>query len=166
MCVSKFVRLDCKRGRIGFMCHQSPLWGWGGVYTRFALGFVCLTLPPLYFFSYLALVLSPSRLWTHMSSNSSLESQAFVKRASTGNRLLWLRKPIKRSLLSDHKVKTIQNFMTLHKACITHTRSSFFMWCSIIMSCYITILLVKRTYPIQPDMLQNFWPRLLERWLI
>ena len=63
----------------------------GGVYTRFALGFVCLTLPPPPppdFFSYLGLVLSPSRLLTHMSRNSSLESQAFVIRASTGNRLL------------------------------------------------------------------------------
>ena len=59
----------------------------GGVYTL-ALGFVCLTLPSPYFFSYLGLVLSPSRLRTHMSRNSSLESQAFVKRASTGNRLL------------------------------------------------------------------------------
>ena len=69
----------------------------GGVYTRFALGFVCLILPPPCFFSYLVLVLSPSRLQTHMSCNSSLESQAFVKRASTENRLLWLRKPIKKS---------------------------------------------------------------------
>ena len=69
----------------------------GGVYTRFALGFVCLILPSPYFFSYLVLVLSPSRLQTHMSCNSSLESQAFVKRASTENRLLWLRKPIKKS---------------------------------------------------------------------
>ena len=79
------------------MCRQSPLWGWGGVYTCFALGFVCLILSPPYFFSYLVLVLSPSRLQTHMSCNSSLESHAFVKRASTENRLLWLRKPIKKS---------------------------------------------------------------------
>ena len=62
--------------------------GGGGVYTRFAPGFVCLTLPPRYFFSYLGLVLSPSCLRTRMSCNSSLVSQAFVKRASTGNRLL------------------------------------------------------------------------------
>ena len=62
--------------------------GGGGVYTRFALGFVCLTLPPPDFFSYLGLVLSPSRLRTRMSRNSSLESQAFVMRASTWNRLL------------------------------------------------------------------------------
>ena len=61
----------------------------GGVYTRFALGFVCLILPPPCFFSYLVLVLSPSRLQTHTSCNSSLES--------TENRLLWLRKPIKKS---------------------------------------------------------------------
>ena len=71
--------------------------GGGGVYTCFALGFVCLILSPPYFFSYLVLVLSPSRLQTHMSCKSSLESHAFVKRASTENRLLWLRKPIKKS---------------------------------------------------------------------
>ena len=47
--------------------------GGGGVYTRFALGFVCLTLPPPppHFFSYLGLVLSPSRLRTRMSRNLS-----------------------------------------------------------------------------------------------
>ena len=60
-----------------------------GVYIRFALGFVCLTLPPAppRFFSYLGLVLSLSRLRTRMSRNSSLESQAFsfVMRAFTGN---------------------------------------------------------------------------------
>ena len=67
---------------------EAPLWR--GVFTLFALGFVCLTLPspPPDFFSYLGLVLSPSRLRTRMSRNSSLESQAFVMRASTGNRLL------------------------------------------------------------------------------
>ena len=68
---------------------EAPCGGGGGVYTRFALRFVCLTFPPPpYFFSYLGLVLSLSRLRTRMSRNSSLESQAFVKRASTGNRLL------------------------------------------------------------------------------
>ena len=40
------------------------------------------------FFSYLGLVLSPSRLRTLMCRNSSLESQAFVMRTFTGNRLL------------------------------------------------------------------------------
>ena len=64
-----------------------------GVCTRFALGFVGLTFdppppPPSDFFSYLGLVLSSSRLRTRMSRNSSLELQAFVMRASTGNRLL------------------------------------------------------------------------------
>ena len=49
-----------------------------GVYTRFALGFVCFSPPPPDFFSHLGLVLSPSHLWTRMSRNSSLESQAFV----------------------------------------------------------------------------------------
>ena len=44
--------------------------------------------PPPDFFSYLGLVLSPSRLRTRMSRNSSLESQAFVMRTFTGNRLL------------------------------------------------------------------------------
>ena len=29
-CVSKFVQLGCKGRRIGFMCRQSPFWGWGG----------------------------------------------------------------------------------------------------------------------------------------
>ena len=64
--------------------------GNGGGLHPFALGFVCLTLPlpPPDFFSYLGRVLSPSRLWTLMSRNSPLESQAFVMRASTGNRLL------------------------------------------------------------------------------
>ena len=67
--------------------------GDGRVYTRFAQGFVCLTLPSPYFFSYLGLVLSPSRLQTRMFRNSSLEPQAFVKRASTGNRLLFCCQP-------------------------------------------------------------------------
>ena len=44
--------------------------------------------PPPDFFSYLGLVLSPSRLRTLMCRNSSLESQAFVMRMFTGNRLL------------------------------------------------------------------------------
>ena len=46
--------------------------------------------PPPDFFSYLGLVLSPSCLRTRMSRNSSLESQVFVMRASTGNRLLFV----------------------------------------------------------------------------
>ena len=41
--------------------------------------------PPPDFFSYLGLVLSASRLRTRIFRNSSLESQAFVMRASTGN---------------------------------------------------------------------------------
>ena len=64
-------------------------WGWGGGLHPFCFG-VSLFNPhsPLIFSPYLGLVLSPSCLWTCMSRNSSLESQAFVKRASTGNRLL------------------------------------------------------------------------------
>ena len=62
--------------------HAKPLVGVGGgggggeglAYTRFALWFVCLTLPHPFFFSYLGLVLSTSRLRTHMSRNSSLKS--------------------------------------------------------------------------------------------
>ena len=58
---------------------RSLLWGWRGgeglAYTRFALWFLCLTLPPpSLFFSYLVLVLSTSRLRNRMSRNSSLES--------------------------------------------------------------------------------------------
>ena len=68
---------------------SKPLVGVGrGEYTRFALGFVSLTLIPLHCFSCLGIVLSPSRLRTRMSRNSSLEFPASVKRASTGNRLL------------------------------------------------------------------------------
>ena len=68
-----------------------PLVGVGvGVSTRFALGFACLTLPPPPdFFPYLGLVVSPSRLRTRMSRAASLESQAFVMRASTGNSILF-----------------------------------------------------------------------------
>ena len=46
-CVSKFVQFCCKGGRIGFMHPSKPLVGVaGGIYTRFALGFVCLPPPP------------------------------------------------------------------------------------------------------------------------
>ena len=47
-CVSKLLQFGCKGRRIGFMRPSKPLVGVGGVYTRFALGFVCLTplLPP------------------------------------------------------------------------------------------------------------------------
>ena len=48
--------------------------------------------PPPRFFLLSCLVLSPSRLWTRMSRNSSLEPQAFVMRASTGNKLVLNRK--------------------------------------------------------------------------
>ena len=88
--VSKQICPVWQRGQKDWIhAHVEALWA--GVYTHFALGFICLTLhspPPPDFFSYLRLVLSPSRLQTRMSSNSSLESQAFVMRASTGNRLL------------------------------------------------------------------------------
>ena len=57
---------------------STPVLPWGS--------FVLPSLPPD-FFSHLGLVLSPSRLGTRISRNSSLESQAFVMGASTGNRL-------------------------------------------------------------------------------
>ena len=60
---------------------STPVLLWGS--------FVSIPLPPD-FFSYLGLVLSPSRLQTRMSLNSSLESQAFVMRGYTGNSNLFL----------------------------------------------------------------------------
>ena len=69
--------------------------GGGGDIPPFCFGVPLFTPPsppppPPDFFSYLGLVLSPSCLRTRMSRNSSLESQAFVMRASTGNRLLFV----------------------------------------------------------------------------
>lgn len=54
------------------MRRLSPLWGWGGV----GLHSFCFVVPPsaLFIFSYLGLALSPSRLRTRMSRNSSLKS--------------------------------------------------------------------------------------------
>ena len=73
---------------------RSLLWGWEGGGGGVGLHPFCFVVrlfdpPSSNFFSYLGLVLSTSRLRTHMSRNSSLKSPGpQVSRASTGNRLL------------------------------------------------------------------------------
>ena len=65
---------------------SKPIVGVGmWAYTCFALGFACLTLPPplLFLLSLSSPIAFSPRLQTRMSRNSSLESQAFVKRACT-----------------------------------------------------------------------------------
>ena len=79
-------RKDWIHAPVGAPCGVGD--GRGGLHP-FCFGFRLFNPPSPYFFSYLGLVQSPSRRRTRMSRNSSLESQAFVKRASTGNRLLW-----------------------------------------------------------------------------
>ena len=72
------------------MRRPSLLYGWGWGWSTLVLlrgSFDGPSFPPIFFIS-----LSPSRLRTRMSLNSALETQVFVKRASTGNRklILWV----------------------------------------------------------------------------
>ena len=57
------------------MRRRSPSWGSGLelIYPPFLVA-ILFDPPSPHFFCYLGLVLSPSRLWTHMSRNSSLKS--------------------------------------------------------------------------------------------
>ena len=114
---------------------SKPIVGVGmWAYTRFALGFACLTLPPplLFLLSLSSPIAFSPRLQTRMSRNSSLESQAFVKRASTGNRLLSIQNdiPIKSPDLLDH-LKWLDSCNPQSCKLLTHIFKSPFFPCSL-----------------------------------